>query len=83
VTRFGYFMRQALTVARRDFSATVLTPTFLLFLLSPVIMIAFGSIGGFGAAAMEQGSAAQPVVVAVVAPGERATMTCRTATCRR
>ena len=45
-------LRQAMTVARRDFIATVFTPTFLLFLLSPMFTILFGAAGGFGASSM-------------------------------
>ena len=37
--KFGRMIRQALTVARRDFTATVMTPTFLLFLLLSLIHI--------------------------------------------
>jgi ABC-2 type transport system permease protein len=42
-------LRQTLTVARRDFTATVMTPTFLLFLLSPLLMIGFGVVGSMSA----------------------------------
>lgn len=41
--------RQTFTIARRDFVATVFTPTFLLFLLAPLMMLAFGTVGSFGA----------------------------------
>lgn len=61
------FLRQALTIARRDLTATVMTPTFLLFLLSPLLMIGFGVIGGLsGQAATGAGEARQRLVV--VAP---------------
>ncbi len=63
--------RQTLTVARRDFVATVFTPIFLLFLFAPVIMGAFGAIGGIGAATVA-GGAADKVRVVAVAPPERA-----------
>ena len=46
------YMHQAMVVARRDFLAIVATPTFLLFLLAPLMMLAFGLIGGLGAAAV-------------------------------
>ena len=49
-------IRQTLTIARRDFTATVFTPIFLLFLFAPVIMMSFGAIGGMGAASVTQGS---------------------------
>jgi ABC-2 type transport system permease protein len=49
-------IRQTLTIARRDFTATVFTPIFLLFLFAPVIMGSFGAVGGLGAASASQGS---------------------------
>lgn len=42
-------IRQTLTIARRDFVATVFTPIFLLFLFAPLIMVAFSTIGAMGA----------------------------------
>lgn len=42
-------VRQTVVIARRDFIATVFTPTFLVFLLAPLFMLAFGLIGGKGA----------------------------------
>jgi len=42
-------IRQTAVIARRDFIATVFTPTFLVFLLAPLFMLAFGLIGGKGA----------------------------------
>ncbi len=58
-------LRQALTVARRDFTATVLTPFFLLFLFAPVLMGSFGALGGLGAAGAVGGSARSRVVAIV------------------
>lgn len=49
MSSFSRTLRQTLTIARRDFTATVFTPTFLLFLLTPVLMIGFGTVGGIGA----------------------------------
>ena len=46
MTNLRRLARQTLTVARRDFIATVFTPVFLLFLFAPLIMGAFGAIGG-------------------------------------
>ncbi len=58
------FLRQALTIARRDLTATVMTPTFLLFLLSPLLMIGFGIIGGLsGQAASSAGEVRQQLIV--------------------
>lgn len=64
-------IRQTLTVARRDFVATVFTPIFLLFLLAPLIMGAFGAVGGLGAASVADGSEAKERVVAIL-PADQA-----------
>ncbi|HEX8302924.1 ABC transporter permease [Sphingomonas sp.] len=63
-------IRQTLTIARRDFTATVLTPTFLLFLLAPVMMIAFGTLGGVGAQSIVGSDEGLRMVV--IAPPEQA-----------
>ena len=43
-------IRAAFVIARRDFTATVLSKTFLLFLLGPLFPIALGfAFGGIGA----------------------------------
>ena len=63
--------RQTLTIARRDFVATVFTPIFLLFLFAPVIMGSFGAIGGLGAASVADGASDRTRVVAIV-PDARA-----------
>lgn len=49
-------IRQALTIARRDFIATVFTPMFLFFLLAPLIMVAFSLVGGLGASSVAEGT---------------------------
>ncbi|TPG13148.1 ABC transporter permease [Sphingomonas oligophenolica] len=59
-------IRQTLTIARRDFVATVFTPIFLLFLFAPVIMGSFGAIGGMGAASVSGGSAGKTRIVAIL-----------------
>lgn len=59
-------IRQALTIARRDFVATVFTPIFLLFLFAPVIMGSFGAVGGLGAASVADGRADKTRIVAIV-----------------
>jgi ABC-2 type transport system permease protein len=43
-------LKQAMVVARRDFMAVVATPTFLIFLLAPLLMLALGVGSGSGAA---------------------------------
>ncbi|MDR6787006.1 ABC-2 type transport system permease protein [Sphingomonas sp. BE138] len=59
-------IRQTLTIARRDFKATVFTPIFLLFLFAPVLMASFGAIGGMGAASVSQGSTDKVRLVAML-----------------
>ena len=45
-------IRQTMVIARRDFLAMVATPTFLLFLLAPLMMVGFGMLSGLGGAQM-------------------------------
>ncbi|WP_298090589.1 ABC transporter permease [uncultured Sphingomonas sp.] len=59
-------LRQTLTIARRDFVATVFTPIFLLFLFAPLIMGSFGAIGGAGAAAVADGASDKTRIVAII-----------------
>jgi ABC-2 type transport system permease protein len=68
-------LRQTFTVARRDFLATVFTPAFLLFLLTPVIMIGFALIGGFGAQSVVGSGEARQRIVVIAAPDRAATVT--------
>ncbi|WP_242138555.1 ABC transporter permease [Sphingomonas sp. TREG-RG-20F-R18-01] len=68
MTRFRILLRQIWTIARRDFVATVFTPTFLIFLLAPVVMGSFGAIGGLGANAASKGADAKTRIVAIVDP---------------
>lgn len=67
MSRLRRQLRQALTIARRDFVATVFTPIFLLFLFAPLIMGSFGAIGGLGAASAAD-SAAQTLRIVAIAP---------------
>jgi len=58
-------LRGAFVIGRRDFSATVLSKTFLFFLLGPLFPLLFGAVfGGIGASVA---SSRQKPVVAVVA----------------
>ena len=66
MTNVRRLIRQTLTVARRDFVATVFTPIFLLFLFAPVIMGSFGAVGGMGAQSVASGSADKARIVAIV-----------------
>ena len=65
-------IRQTLTIARRDFTATVFTPLFLLFLLSPLIMISFGLVGALGGSTLARGPADKSRLVAIAAASDRA-----------
>ena len=48
--RMMRFIRSAWVIARRDFTATVLSKTFLFFLLGPLFPLLFGGVfGGIGA----------------------------------
>jgi ABC-2 type transport system permease protein len=69
---FGRMLRQALTVARRDFTATVMTPTFLLFLLSPLLMIGFALVGSMTASSAAGGGEARERIVVIAAPDKAA-----------
>lgn len=58
------FVSQVLVIARRDFSAIVLTPTFLIFLLAPLFMLSVATIGSLGAVHVVEGSRERSVVLA-------------------
>jgi ABC-2 type transport system permease protein len=58
------FFAQAMVIARRDFSAIVLTPTFLIFLLAPLFMLAVATIGSLGAVRVVEGGRERAVVLA-------------------
>ena len=70
--KFGRMLRKALTVARRDFTATVMTPTFLLFLFSPLLMIGFATVGSMTASSAAGGSEERQRVVVISAPDKAA-----------
>jgi ABC-2 type transport system permease protein len=62
-------IRAAFVIARRDFTATVLSKTFLLFLLGPLFPIALGfAFGGIGA--QVEKNATPPAVAVIAAPQE-------------
>lgn len=65
-------VRQTLTVARRDFVATVFTPTFLIFLLAPLIFLGFGAVGGIGAHTMAKSSEKKDRIVVIAGDADRA-----------
>jgi ABC-2 type transport system permease protein len=60
------FLRSAWVIARRDFTATVLSKAFIFFLLAPLFPLLMGGVfGGIGARVATQ---AEKPVVAVIAP---------------
>ena len=62
-------VRSAYVIGRRDFVATVMSKTFLLFLLGPLLPVLMGVMfGGIGARIEKE--AERPVVAAVVSPEE-------------
>ena len=63
------FWGQAMVIARRDFMSIVGTPTFLMFLLAPILMLTISGIGGVGAASMAIKSENNARIV-VIADGE-------------
>lgn len=64
-------IRQTLTIARRDFIATVATPMFLFFLLAPLIFSSFSLIGGMGASSVAEGAADRERLVVVADAADR------------
>lgn len=63
-------LRQIAVIARRDFLAIVAAPTFILFLLAPLTMIAFGAVGGTSAAMVGRSGSHAMRIVAVAAPAD-------------
>jgi ABC-2 type transport system permease protein len=64
-------LRSAAVIARRDYTATVWSKTFILFLLGPFFMLGFGGLFGYlGGQADEQ--ALRPTVVMIGAPADTA-----------
>ena len=64
-------LRQALVIARRDFVSIVVTPTFLVFLLAPLLMVAISTVGGMGARHMADSAGASERIVAIMPAQER------------
>ncbi len=64
-------LAQATVIARRDFMSIVGTPTFLIFLLAPLVMLIISTASGLGAASMAEKSAAKSRIV-VLAEGDDA-----------
>ncbi|MFL5240359.1 MAG: ABC transporter permease [Rhizomicrobium sp.] len=63
------FVRSAWVIARRDFSATVLSKAFIFFLLAPLFPLLMGGVfGGIGARVATQTE--RPVVAVIAPPAE-------------
>ena len=67
--RMMRFIRSAWVIARRDFTATVLSKTFLFFLLGPLFPLLFAGV--FGVIGARVASEREKPVVAVVAAASR------------
>ena len=64
------FWGQAMVIARRDFMSIVGTPTFLMFLLAPILMLTISGIGGVGAASMASSSEDNARIVVIAQQGD-------------
>ena len=63
------FVRSAFVIARRDFSATVLSKAFIFFLLAPMFPVLMGGVfGGIGSRIASQKQ--HPVVAVIASPAE-------------
>src|SRR3954464_11666083 len=60
------FIRSAFVIGRRDFGATVLSKTFIFFLLAPLFPLLFGGV--FSSISARVAAQNQRPVVAVIAP---------------
>lgn len=67
------FLRGAFVIARRDFSATVLSKTFLFFLIGPLFPLLIGGVFA-GVSASGPPRNEQPVVAVIASPAEFARM---------
>ena len=65
---------QIVVVARRDFLAVVATPTFVLFLLAPFLMLVVSIGGGFGASYLAKSSPAKRQMIMIADPAQSVTI---------
>lgn len=72
---FSRGIRHTLTIARRDFTATVFTPAFLIFLLIPIVMFGMGPLIGIGANDMVRNGVLKQRLVVIAVAGEAPTIT--------
>lgn len=64
------FIQSMFVVARRDFLAIVATPTFLLFLLAPLFMVAMALAGGVGASQLADSARGAGRLVVLADPAD-------------
>lgn len=74
MSKFRRTLRQTFTIIRRDFTATVFTPTFLLFLLAPLIFLTFSVAGGLGANQIAASGGEKLRMVVIAPPAQTATI---------
>jgi ABC-2 type transport system permease protein len=65
------FLASAWVIARRDYTATVFSRTFLLFLLGPLVALAFGGVFGVVGGRADD-AALRPVLAIIAEPGPAA-----------
>jgi ABC-2 type transport system permease protein len=65
-------LKSGLVVARRDFMAVVATPTFLLFLLAPFLMLGISVASGVGGAYLAKGQRESRQMIIIASPEDGA-----------
>lgn len=63
-------LKNGLVIARRDFMAVVATPTFLLFLLAPFLMLGISIASGIGGAYLAKGQHESRQMIIIASPAE-------------
>lgn len=63
-------LKNGLVIARRDFMAVVATPTFLLFLLAPFLMLGISIASGVGGAYLAKGQHESRQMVIIASPAD-------------
>lgn len=63
-------IQNGMVIARRDFMAVVATPTFLLFLLAPFLMLGISIASGIGGAYLAKGSQESRQMIIIASPAD-------------
>ena len=63
-------INHGLVIARRDFMAVVATPTFLIFLLAPFLMLGISVASGFGGAYLARGTTDNREMLVIASPAD-------------